>query len=272
MNGLFGALGIEAWKPIVGALLLPPLPLLALAVAGAVVLPRRRGAGWALLGVALALLWLSHSVAFGEWLVRATVGQPVALDVAAEIRAQHDPDPRRATAVVVLGGGRERLAPEYRMANLSPTSMERLRYGVWLGQQTGSPVLYSGGSGHAQPDGPTEAEAAARIAEFEWHRPLRWVEDRSRDTRENAFYSVALLRQQGIRRIVLVSHDWHLARARRAFEAAAREAGVPLEVVAAPVGLAPRIERPLLRWLPSIEGYTLVRRTLHEAIGLVSGA
>ena len=42
----------------------------------------------------------------------------------------------------------------------------------------------------------------------EW---LAWVEDRSRDTRENADFSVERLRGQGIGRLVLVTHDLALA-------------------------------------------------------------
>ena len=45
--------------------------------------------------------------------------------------------------------------------------------------------------------------------------PLRWTEDRSRDTRENAAATVALLRAAGVRQIVLVTHASHMPRAMR---------------------------------------------------------
>ena len=43
-------------------------------------------------------------------------------------------------------------------------------------------------------------------------------------------------------------------------------------LIGAPMGLATAIERPLLRWLPSTEGFTHMRQVLHEVFGLWSGA
>ena len=49
MNDIFLTLGIEAWKPVVGALLLPPLPLLLLILVGARLMFRRRLLAWLLI-------------------------------------------------------------------------------------------------------------------------------------------------------------------------------------------------------------------------------
>ena len=83
----------------------------------------------------------------------------------------------------------------------------------------------------AEAGGSTEAAIADRIAREEFGLPLRWREDRSRDTRENAAASVRLLRAAGVRRIVLVTHAWHMPRALRAFQ----EADPDLPVSPAPV-------------------------------------
>jgi uncharacterized SAM-binding protein YcdF (DUF218 family) len=45
----------------------------------------------------------------------------------------------------------------------------------------------------------------------------RWLEERSTDTHENAEFSAAILRAAGIERIYLVTHSWHMPRARAAF-------------------------------------------------------
>jgi uncharacterized SAM-binding protein YcdF (DUF218 family) len=58
---------------------------------------------------------------------------------------------------------------------------------------------------------------------------VRWVEPRAADTRQNALFSAALLRRQGIGAAHLVSHAWHLPRAQGAFA----RAGFPVH--AAPV-------------------------------------
>jgi uncharacterized SAM-binding protein YcdF (DUF218 family) len=175
-------------------------------------------------------------------------------------------------AIIVLGGGRESLAPEYGVANLNPHSMERLRYGAWLACQTGAPLGFSGGLGHAAQDGAAEAEIAADVAAREYGRALRWIESNSRDTRENAVQTVPLLRDAGVREVVIVTHGWHMPRALRAFREAADHAKLALDIVPAPMGLARRIDRPALRWIPSAEGFTLVRAVLREKLGWLLGA
>ena len=45
---------------------------------------------------------------------------------------------REPVAIVVLGGGSRPLSPEYGVSNLEERSMERLRYGLWLGRETGA--------------------------------------------------------------------------------------------------------------------------------------
>jgi hypothetical protein len=49
-------------------------------------------------------------------------------------------------------------------------------------------------------------------------------------------------------------------------------AGGRYEIVAATMGLAPRFERPVLRWLPTGPGFVHVHHVLHEALGLAMGS
>jgi uncharacterized SAM-binding protein YcdF (DUF218 family) len=78
----------------------------------------------------------------------------------------------------------------------------------------------------------------------DFNAPPRWVEGDSLNTRENAERAQALLAADSIRRVYLVTHAWHMPRARRAFEAAG------LEVVAAPTGYTPITPSPMA-WVPS---------------------
>ena len=175
-------------------------------------------------------------------------------------------------AIVVLGAGRETLAPEYTVSSLTPRSLARLRYGLWLSRETGVPVAYSGGVGHGASGTSAEAEIAGRIAAQEFKAPIKWQETSSRDTRENASFTVGLLRAQGVRHLVLVTHGWHMPRARRAFEAAVRSTGADIDLTAAPMGLARPSEVAWLRWMPSIEGQQRVRDALREWLGTLAGA
>ena len=269
MNSLFVLLDLESWKPVLTALLLPPVPLLLLVLLGARLLLARRGLGWLLILFSVSLLWLSACGGTGQWLSRAVLRPPAAIGAEriSELKAQAQA--KKAVAIVVLGGGAEPYAPEYGLSNLLYPSLERLRYGLWLSRETGLPVAFSGGVGWGQTDSVAEAQVASRVAAQEFGRPLRWVEDSSRDTRGNAANTVALLRQAGIRHIVLVTHGWHIKRSVRAFE---RAAGGDMRIEAAPMGLAADAQVKALAWLPSTTGYVHVRHVLRELAGLALGA
>lgn len=273
MNELFLSLGISGWKPALAALCLPPVPWIVLVLVGAVLLRQRRPLGWLLLVPACASLWLGSTSAVGEMLTRALLSPPPALqpaDIARlkQLNAQHPGD----VALVVLGGGRESLAPEYGVSNLTPRSLARLRYGVWLSRETGIPLAISGGVSHGAAGNATEAEVAARVAAQEFNRPVKWVESQSRDTRENASFTVGMLRTAGVRQVVVVTHGWHMPRAMRAFEDAVRHSGGAIVLTAAPMGLARPAELQWLRWLPSSEGQERVRDVLREWFGRLAGA
>lgn len=278
MNDLFVRLGLEAWKPLLTVLLLPPVPLLLLVLWGAWRLARRRAAGsaagsaagWVAVWLGLAALWATGTPALGDALVSALTTPPPALAAAERAALAGAPH----TAIVVLGAGRKLLAPEYAAADLKPLTLERLRYGLWLARQTRLPLAYSGGLGHGSPAGPSEAAVAGQIAKRDFGQTLRWTEDRSRDTDENARYTVALLHADGIRQVVLVTHDFHQRRALAAFERALRASGVAMRLVPAPVGLrpAPGPGWALGDYLPTPEGFALTRLALHEWLGRMAGA
>ena len=268
MNDLFVMLGIQSWKPVLGTLVLPPVPFLVLILAGARLMFRRRLLAWSFVLVGVVGCWAMCTEAAGLALTNLLLTPPRALSPS-EIH-----DLRRApnTAIVVLGAGRYRLAPEYGVSTLKRLSIERLRYGLWLGRQTGLPVVYSGGLGWGAEPGPTEAEIAARIAKQEFGQPLRWTEDQSRDTSENAIFSLALLHGQGIQRIVLVTHGFHMRRALGDFERAERRSGTPMEIVAAPMGLPEGGPLDAVDFLPTAEGFRTTRIALHEWLGRLMGA
>ena len=66
-----------------------------------------------------------------------------------------------------------------------------------------------------------------------------------------------------------MTHDYHMARAVRAFTEAA---GPGVRIEAAPMGLARRLESPALEWLPSGRGFNQMRQVLRELIGKLAGA
>ena len=287
MNELFIGLGILGWKPWLGSLLLPPVPLLLLVLVGVWLLvgrrqpsrptgptllrgpsQRRRVLGWACLLAGLIGLWLAATTALGATLVRVLTDPPPPLSAAQRAGLRGAPH----TAILVLGAGRQLQAPEYGTADLRPLTLQRLRYGLWLARQTGLPVGYSGGLGHGASAGPTEADVAGRIAERDFGLRLRWLEDQSRDTDENARFSLRLLHADGVQTVVLVTHDFHQRRALAAFARASQRDGVTMAVLPAPLGGRAASALGLADWLPSADGFALTRNALHEWLGRLAGA
>ena len=122
MNELFLTLGIEAWKPLIAALVLPPLPFLVLVLAGARLMFRRRLLAWLLVLLGVIGIWLMCTVGMGKLLLNGLLHPPPVLG-SGEI-AELKRSPR--TAIVVLGGGRRLLAPERRVVAWSlPKSTAR---------------------------------------------------------------------------------------------------------------------------------------------------
>lgn len=237
-------------KKLVSLLLLPPLAPLLLTAAGLLMLRRHPRGG-------LALAWLGVLTSFAlassppvGWLAqRLEAPAPVALG-----------ERTGAQAIVILGGGKRRHAPEFGGETINRLTLERVRYGARLARETGLPVLVSGGA----PSGDSaEADLMKAALEQEFRIPVRWAERASRDTRENALFSAVQLKAAGIERVLLVTHAIHMARAEAEFAAQG------LEVIPAPTAWlsGPDPAELDLSVLPNAGTAYAAWLTLHEALG-----
>jgi len=212
-------------------------------------------------------LALAGFVTLGIWFLSC---QAVAIWLSVHLLPQvapitpEDLKKQQVQAIVVLGGGVENEAVEYGGPTLPPDAMSRLLYGVYLSRSTQLPMAYTGGIGWAGADGTTsEAEVAAVALKRLGEPELRWQENQSRDTRENALLTAALLKNDGISHIALVTHAWHMPRSVRQFEAAG------LQVAPAPMGYIRSDLTPLLQWLPSGKGLRDSGWVIREWLGLL---
>jgi uncharacterized SAM-binding protein YcdF (DUF218 family) len=231
----------------IAAFLLPPLNLIITGGLGLLLLRRRRAWGKGLIVVSLAGLWLLATPLVGGYL----------LDALEPPRGVADAGD--AEAIVILGGGTYHDSLEYGGDTVGRFTLERVRYGAWLARRLDKPILVTGGS----PDGGRpEGQLMRETLEREFAVNVRWVEDRSDTTRDNARYSADILKQAGIGRIYLVSHAWHLRRALPEFERAG------LRVVPAGIGYSlTRGPRPL-DFVPNAKGLYDSYLAMHEGIGL----
>ena len=263
--------GLAGVKPVMAALLMPPVPFLVVAVAGACVARARPRAARALVILACVATWLCACSGVARWLEAHGLDEPAPLSLSERAALKARAAAGEPLAIVVLGGGVDDVAPEYGRPNLGKEAYERLRYAAWLNHQTGIPILASGGRGWGAPDAtnPPEATRTAELAQEELGTPVRWMESTSRDTHENAVNSVAMLQAAGVREIVLVTHGWHMPRALHEFRAAAAAAGAsaPIRITPATMGQAYPAGSALFRWMPSDAGFQRTRQAWHEILG-----
>jgi uncharacterized SAM-binding protein YcdF (DUF218 family) len=222
-------------KAYLKPLLLPPTGLLLLAVFGLAIRRRfpRVGIALAWTGV-LVLLALSMPVV-SAFLLRSLDSSPP-IDIERASAAQ---------AIVILGGGTRRNAPEYGGDTLGQLTLERVRYGARVARLTRLPILVSGGSVLG---GEPEAKLMQQSLQSEFGVEVRWIEDRSRNTHENALRSSEILRAAGISRVVLVAHSFDMPRAIAEFAAAG------ITCVPAPTGIQSRGTFATMDFVPSLGG------------------
>lgn len=233
-------------------------------------------------GILLVLLligWLFARKAFGRLLLLVGIllfyglSTPVGLDWLAgkleTVPAKTLDELKRARAdgILVFLAGTRRHNPEFEGRDtLSPLSLERIDYALAVHRATGLPILLSGGRMNS--GGTPLAGLAAD-----------WLKDRggvspaaadiaSRDTWENAQNSRELLEQRNLQRVILVTHAFHMPRARLS----ARAAG--LDVVPAPFGFSHTPERyrqpgEIKDWLPQPGVMGRSYLILHEMAGLI---
>jgi uncharacterized SAM-binding protein YcdF (DUF218 family) len=239
---------------IIEAFILPPGGLLVLSVLGLLAWRTRIGRSATFLAV-LGLYLLSTPQ------IAALLMRPLQAETA------KTPDEIRASgsqAVVVTLAGRIRPAWEFGAAEtLSPLSMQRLRYGAWLARRTGLPIAVTGGS--LDDESTPLASLAQHVLETEYGLQPLVAEGGSDTTWENGWFTARLLEPLGIRRVAVVTHAFHLERARHSFEAAG------LMVVGAPTGFYGADTdngRSLLGdWLPSGTAMAMSTIALHELTG-----
>jgi len=241
----------------ISAFLLPPLSLLLLLALGIILPYRRRKLARVLILAAFALLWVASTPYFAEGALHLLEEQTTPLT-----SGYPNSSSQGADAIVILGGGTYFHAPEYAgQDTVADATLIRLRYGAKLQRQTGKPILVTGG----KPLGNSISEAQQmRVAlEQDFRVPVRWTEDESENTLENASHSFLILQLAGIRKIYLVTHAWHMPRAAEIF----RHAG--FEVIEAPTAFTTRYQNDLLAFLPRAESLRDSKIFVHEVIGLL---
>lgn len=244
-----------AFVKSLSAWLMPPGINLLVLLAGLALMARRPRAGRWLCAAGVLLLYAMSTDQLATSLIAGL-----------EVHPAVTPDEVRdsgAGAIVVLGGGRYPQGPEFGAETVAGVALERMRYGAYLHRETGLPLLVTGGSVFGEAN--SEASLMQAAAERDFGVSVRWVEERARNSAENALYSQTLLAAAGVRSIVLVTSASHMRRSVIMFER------VGLQVLPAPTVLDTRGDGdygPLGGLWPSAGALARTARALHEYLGM----
>ncbi len=164
-------------------------------------------------------------------------------------------------AIVVLGGGTRPPAPEYdNRAALHERVFVRLRYAVKIAKLTNLPILVSGGKVFGGKY-PSEAELMQESLAQDFQYKANWLEEKSRNTAENAQFSYAELKKENIKKILLVTHALHMPRAVQQFRR------VGFQVTPAPTAFISTENTSVFNYIPSASALEVSSMALHELLG-----
>jgi uncharacterized SAM-binding protein YcdF (DUF218 family) len=233
------------WKQLLKNLVLPPTGPLLLATLGLLMVAFRKArlGGAVLCAVGLIALWVLATPIAADTLVRWAERYPAL-------------DPTQvgdARAIVILAGGVRVDAPEYGSSAPGATSLERLVYGARLARQTHLPVLISGSR--------LEAASMTDFLQQDLGVSAKWVENRSRDTHENAQFSAVILAREGVHKVVLVTSAAHMARSVVEFN----QAGI--DIVPAPAAMWTLQDKGVLAYVPNANALVRSQRAMYEGLG-----
>lgn len=239
-----------------------PLGLIALLLILTLVMKRGRRA---IIAVALLILWIGSSRYVAYALVRSL-----------ETRFMPPEGELRADAIVVLGGGTRGSDPPRPLPELNEAG-DRVLYGAKLYHDGAAPVvIVTGGSIEwLTPEGisPEADDMSALMALLNVPADDVWLEDKSRNTYENALFTKQLLENANMNEVLLVTSAMHMPRSVALFEAQG------VRVIPAPTDFlvsdaewqhlwrgGPTVT--LINLLPNVEYLTYTTRVMKEYIGI----
>jgi uncharacterized SAM-binding protein YcdF (DUF218 family) len=212
---------------------------------------RRLRAAFCALALATGWLYLCSTAVFADYLMGVLED---------DYPQQALPLVAQADAIVLLGGAIRGDVPLGGLGDLNQQA-DRLVYAVALYKAGRAPrLLVTGG---AEEGARSEAEIMRELLEV-MGVPSNAIllEDRSRNTYQNAVFTARMLKTLGIRRILLVTSAFHMRRSEALFRAQG------IDVIPAPTDFQ-RLAAPVdySHWLPSVGDLWQSTYALHELLG-----
>lgn len=168
--------------------------------------------------------------------------------------------------IILLGGGMVEGVPDLTGTSTpSPSTMGRIVTAVRLYRRLGLPIIVTGGRVYDDADSAVATIAKRFLMDLGVPERLITVEDRARDTAQNARLTSAICRQQGFSKPILLTAAYHLTRARMAFDAA----GMQVTPIPAYFLGSRNIPNTWRHLLPRAATLHTSANALHEYIGIL---
>ena len=202
---------------------------------------------------ALALLWAASTPVVARWAYW-------------QIERQYPPVPiadlPQSDVAILLGGATSAQIPPRQTVEINQAGDRIIHAADLFRAGKVERIVVSGGLWpHASQ---SEAEQGAVLLEkLGVPRSAILLENRARNTRENALLVAEIWRAEGISSGLLVTSAGHMPRSLATF----REVGLPVVPSSADVEVALPIIRGALDWLPDAEALRLSQMTVHELVG-----
>lgn len=240
--------------------LIPPNVFILLTVIGLVLAWR-----WTRLGLAVAtfggaLLYLASMPVVADYLIGSVKNLAGAMPLL--------PSDTPPGAIIVLSADYQGSEIPGRSHTVGPVTLERLAEAAREERRLGLPVLVSGGRPYGIDN--SLAEMMSTVLQDDFRVSVRWREDRSLNTFENAAFSADILRRAGVPSALLITHCRDMARALWSFYAV----GYP--VIPAICSRQQTDQRrpagagslSASSFFPQVPSLLVSYRALHELIGL----
>ncbi|PCJ49566.1 MAG: hypothetical protein COA74_05260 [Gammaproteobacteria bacterium] len=160
------------------------------------------------------------------------------------------------SAIVILGAGRYASAPEYGYRDeISPLTLERLRYGAIIAEKLELPIILSGGKRNAEAT--SEAVIMNQLMVSVFKINTQYLEINSINTHQQALEVKKLIAHKNIKTIYLVTHAWHMKRAAEEFNLQ----GFTVKPASMGFSATSKAEND---YLPSASALASTSRALHE--------
>ena len=231
--------------------LIPPNLFIVLTVLGVLLAWRRVRLGLVVTTFGAVLLYLTSMPIVADGLIWS-------VEALAEF-IPGAPSDMHPGAIIVLSGdfrhGKARGEPD----TVGRLTLERVAGAASEQRRTGLPILVSGGRPEDADD--SLAGMMSTVLQNNFRVPVRWREDRSANTYQNAAFSAEILRLAGVPSALLVTHPWHMARALWSF----RAVGYPVVPAALHKGKAMTLS--VSSFFPQVTALLGSYYALHELFG-----